>query len=179
MFPKRGYRSKRVRTVEPSPWPKTLPETTSPDPLFRRLFGIQLGLAVNESLWPRGLRTDAPVIKNLRCSVELPMPQTKSVVSHPFDAGTPDKARRFLHATFRKAGLDCPSGNGAATGIPVIKVPVRPFRPRCSRSSAPTRRLSRSGSSIGWRSSWLGTSEEAVKWGRGQQSHGAAPREAG
>jgi phage gpG-like protein len=37
------------------------------------------------------------------------------------------KARAFLHAAFRKAGLDRPGGQGPSTGIAVIKVPARPF----------------------------------------------------
>ncbi len=47
--------------------------------------------------------------------------------SRPIVVKLSDKARRFLHAAFRKAGLDRPSGGGAATGIAVIKVPARPF----------------------------------------------------
>ncbi len=37
------------------------------------------------------------------------------------------KARRFLHAAFRAAGLDRPAGDKPSTGIAVIKVPARPF----------------------------------------------------
>jgi hypothetical protein len=37
------------------------------------------------------------------------------------------KARRFLHAAFRKAGLARPGGQGPSTGIAIIKVPARPF----------------------------------------------------
>ena len=37
------------------------------------------------------------------------------------------KARRFLHAAFRSAGLDAPAGDRPSTGIAVIKVPARPF----------------------------------------------------
>ena len=36
------------------------------------------------------------------------------------------KARRFLHAAFRKAGRDRPSGEHPSTGIAVIRVPARP-----------------------------------------------------
>ncbi len=36
------------------------------------------------------------------------------------------KVRAFLHAAFRRAGLDSP-GDGPSTGIAVIKVPARPF----------------------------------------------------
>jgi hypothetical protein len=37
------------------------------------------------------------------------------------------KARAFLHAAFRKAGLDSPNVDQPSTGIAVIKVPARPF----------------------------------------------------
>lgn len=47
--------------------------------------------------------------------------------SRPIVVKLSDKARRFLQAAFRKAGLDRPSGGGAATGIAIIKVPARPF----------------------------------------------------
>jgi phage gpG-like protein len=37
------------------------------------------------------------------------------------------KMRRFLHAAFRSAGLDAPSGDRPSTGIAVIRIPARPF----------------------------------------------------
>ena len=37
------------------------------------------------------------------------------------------KARTFLHAAFRQAGLDAPHGGQPSTGIAVIQVPARPF----------------------------------------------------
>jgi hypothetical protein len=37
------------------------------------------------------------------------------------------KARRFLHAAFRSAGLDAPAGDGPSKGIAVIKIQARPF----------------------------------------------------
>jgi phage gpG-like protein len=37
------------------------------------------------------------------------------------------KARAFLHAAFRNAGLDAPTRSGPSIGIAVIKVPARPF----------------------------------------------------
>jgi hypothetical protein len=46
--------------------------------------------------------------------------------SRPIVVKLTPKARRFLHAAFRAAGLDRPSG-GASTGIAVIRVPARPF----------------------------------------------------
>ncbi len=47
--------------------------------------------------------------------------------SRPIVVKLSDKARRFLHAAFRKASLDRPSGEGPSTGIAIIKVPARPF----------------------------------------------------
>ena len=37
------------------------------------------------------------------------------------------KARAFLHAAVRKAGLDTPGSGHPSTGIAVIQVPARPF----------------------------------------------------
>jgi hypothetical protein len=37
------------------------------------------------------------------------------------------RARRFLHAAFRKAGLDSPASHKPSIGIGIIKVPARPF----------------------------------------------------
>jgi hypothetical protein len=37
------------------------------------------------------------------------------------------KARAFLHAAFRKAGLDAPDTGRRSTGIAVVQVPPRPF----------------------------------------------------
>jgi hypothetical protein len=37
------------------------------------------------------------------------------------------KARAFLHAAFRKAGLDPARGGSASRGIAVVRVPPRPF----------------------------------------------------
>jgi len=47
--------------------------------------------------------------------------------SRPIVVKLTPKARRFLHAAFRKAGLDRPASGGPSTGIAVIKVPARPF----------------------------------------------------
>lgn len=46
--------------------------------------------------------------------------------SRPIVVRLTPKARRFLHAAFREAGLDRPGG-GTSTGIAVIRVPARPF----------------------------------------------------
>jgi hypothetical protein len=37
------------------------------------------------------------------------------------------KARAFLHAAFRKAGLDSPGAGRPSTGIAVVQVRARPF----------------------------------------------------
>jgi hypothetical protein len=37
------------------------------------------------------------------------------------------KARRFLHAAFRSAGLDAPDADRKTRGIAVIRIPARPF----------------------------------------------------
>jgi hypothetical protein len=47
--------------------------------------------------------------------------------SRPIVLKLTPKARRFLHAAFRAAGLDAPAGDRPSTGIAVIKIPARPF----------------------------------------------------
>lgn len=47
--------------------------------------------------------------------------------SRTFAVKLTPKARRFLHAAFRSAGLDAPSGGRPSTGIAVIRIPARPF----------------------------------------------------
>jgi hypothetical protein len=47
--------------------------------------------------------------------------------SRPITIKLTPKARRFLHAAFRAAGLDAPAADRPGTGIAVIKVPARPF----------------------------------------------------
>jgi phage gpG-like protein len=47
--------------------------------------------------------------------------------SRPIVLRLTPKARAFLHAAFRHAGLDGPSSGQPSTGIAVIQVPARPF----------------------------------------------------
>jgi phage gpG-like protein len=47
--------------------------------------------------------------------------------SRPMVIRLTPKARAFLHAAFRHAGLDGPSPGPPSTGIAVIQVPARPF----------------------------------------------------
>lgn len=47
--------------------------------------------------------------------------------SRPIVVKLTPKARRFLHAAFRAAGLDQPAGDKPSTGIAIVKVPARPF----------------------------------------------------
>ncbi len=47
--------------------------------------------------------------------------------SRPIVVKLTPKARRFLHAAFRRAGLERTKGSGSSTGIAVIWVPARPF----------------------------------------------------
>jgi hypothetical protein len=47
--------------------------------------------------------------------------------SRPIVVKLTPKARRFLHAAFRAAGLDAPAGDRPSVGIAVIRVPARPF----------------------------------------------------
>jgi phage gpG-like protein len=47
--------------------------------------------------------------------------------SRPIAVKLTPKARRFLHAAFKSAGLDAPPGDKPSVGIAVIKVPARPF----------------------------------------------------
>ena len=47
--------------------------------------------------------------------------------SRPIVMKLTPKARAFLHAAFRKAGLDGPHGGLPSTGIAVIQVPARPI----------------------------------------------------
>lgn len=57
--------------------------------------------------------------------------------SRPIVVKLTPKARRFLHAAFRAAGLDRPAGDKPSTGIAVVKVPARPFlRPVFERHGA-------------------------------------------
>lgn len=47
--------------------------------------------------------------------------------SRPIVVKITPKVRRFLHAAFRKAGLDEKSGDRPSTGVAVIRIPARPF----------------------------------------------------
>jgi len=47
--------------------------------------------------------------------------------SRPIVIRLTPKARAFLHAAFRHAGLDRPSSGQPSTGIAVIQIPARPF----------------------------------------------------
>jgi hypothetical protein len=47
--------------------------------------------------------------------------------SRPIVVHLTPKARAFLHAAFRHAGLDGPSSGQSGTGIAVIQIPARPF----------------------------------------------------
>jgi phage gpG-like protein len=47
--------------------------------------------------------------------------------SRPIVVKLTPKARAFLHAAFRHAGLDGPSANQPGTAIAVIQIPARPF----------------------------------------------------
>jgi len=47
--------------------------------------------------------------------------------SRPIVVKITPKVRAFLHAAFRKAGLDQPSGERRSTGVAVIRIPPRPF----------------------------------------------------
>ena len=58
--------------------------------------------------------------------------------SRPIVIRLTPKARRFLHAAFRKAGLERPAGGKPSIGIAVIQVPARPFlRPVMDRWGRP------------------------------------------
>lgn len=47
--------------------------------------------------------------------------------SRPIVLKITPKVRALLHAAFRKAGLDAPSGTRPSTGVAVIRIPPRPF----------------------------------------------------
>jgi phage gpG-like protein len=47
--------------------------------------------------------------------------------SRPIVVRLTPRARAFLHAAFRHAGLDGPSSGHSSTGIAVIQIPARPF----------------------------------------------------
>jgi phage gpG-like protein len=47
--------------------------------------------------------------------------------SRPIVTRLTPKARAFLHAAFRRAGLDVHGSAGPATGIAIVRVPARPF----------------------------------------------------
>ncbi len=58
--------------------------------------------------------------------------------SRPIVVKITPKVRTFLHAAFRKAGLDEKSGDRPSTGVAVIRVPARPFlRPVFEKYGAP------------------------------------------
>ena len=58
--------------------------------------------------------------------------------SRPIVVKITPKVRRFLHAAFRKAGLDEKSGDRPSTGVAVIRIPARPFlRPVFEKYGAP------------------------------------------
>ena len=58
--------------------------------------------------------------------------------SRPIVVKITPKVRRFLHAAFRKAGLDEKSGDRPSTGVAVIRLPARPFlRPVFEKYGAP------------------------------------------
>ena len=47
--------------------------------------------------------------------------------SRPIVMKLTPKARAFLHAAFRRAGLDAPGAGHAPTGIAIVQIPPRPF----------------------------------------------------
>jgi hypothetical protein len=47
--------------------------------------------------------------------------------SRPIVMRLTPKARAFLHAAFRKAGLDAPGPSQPSTGVAVLQIPPRPF----------------------------------------------------
>lgn len=58
--------------------------------------------------------------------------------SRPIVVKITPKVRRFLHAAFRKAGLDEKAGDRPSTGVAVIRIPARPFlRPVFEKYGAP------------------------------------------
>ena len=58
--------------------------------------------------------------------------------SRPIVLKITPKVRALLHAAFRKAGLDAPSGDRPSTGVAVIRIPARPFlRPVFEEHGAP------------------------------------------
>lgn len=58
--------------------------------------------------------------------------------SRPIVLKITPKVRALLHAAFRKAGLDEPSGDKPSTGVAVIRIPARPFlRPVFEAHGAP------------------------------------------
>jgi phage gpG-like protein len=73
--------------------------------------------------------------------------------SRPIVTKLTPKARAFLHAAFRNAGLDAPHGGQPSTGIAVIQIPARPFLAPVFESTREKRR-SRGGSSRASRRTW-------------------------
>jgi len=58
--------------------------------------------------------------------------------SRPIVVKITPKVRTFLHAAFRKAGLEEKSGDRPSTGVAIIRIPARPFlRPVLEEHGAP------------------------------------------
>jgi hypothetical protein len=70
------------------------------------------------------------VLRNAKAKSGQPLVNVAAVHeygSRPIAVRLTPKARAFLHAAFRKAGLDSPAGGKPSIGIAIIKVPARPF----------------------------------------------------
>ncbi|MEO7730520.1 MAG: hypothetical protein ABIY55_06070 [Kofleriaceae bacterium] len=77
-----------------------------------------------------GDRVLVGVLRTARGRAEKPLVDVAALHEHgsrPIVMRLTPKARAFLHAAFRKAGLDAASSGKPGTGIAVLKVPPRPF----------------------------------------------------
>jgi hypothetical protein len=63
--------------------------------------------------------------------------------SRPIVVRLTPRARAFLHAAFRHAGLDAPSSGQPGTGIAIIQIPARPFLAPVFAAYAQPERISR------------------------------------
>ena len=78
----------------------------------------------------QGSRVFVGVLKTAKSKAGQPLVNVAAVHeygSRPIVVKLTPKARRFLHAAFRKAGLDRPASGRPSSGIAIIKVPARPF----------------------------------------------------
>ncbi|MBI5547614.1 MAG: phage virion morphogenesis protein [Deltaproteobacteria bacterium] len=77
-----------------------------------------------------GTRVFVGVLRTAKSKAGQPLANVAAVHeygSRPIVVRLTPKARRFLHAAFRRTGLDAPASGRPSIGIAIIRVPARPF----------------------------------------------------